>query len=397
MKIIYLDHNATTAVADEVLEAMTPYFKQIFGNASSLHRFGREASIVLEKSRETIAEALSARAEEIYFTSGGTEADNWAIKGIALANRKKGNHINTSKIEHHAVLHTCQYLEKNGVKVTYLPVDQYGVIELDALKNEITDQTILISVMPANNEVGTIEPIEKIGELAKEQGIYFHTDAVQSFTKLPIDVNKMNIDLLSLSRHKIYGPKGIGALYIRKGVKIEPFHHGGDHERRKRAGTENIPSVVGLAKATEIGLQNMAAEKERLTQLRNQLQAGILAKIKNVRINGHPEKRLAGTLSVCFEYIEGESVILGLDGKGVAVSSGSACTSDSLEPSYVLIAMGVVPATAQGSVRFSLGRENTEEDIGYVLEQLPAIVERLRAMSPFSEQAPFTTEAGPQH
>lgn len=392
MKRVYLDHNATTPVHPEVLEAMLPYLKDTFGNASSIHQFGQEARKAIDESREKVAGLIGANPEEVVFTSGGTEADNYAIKGIAYAIEEKGKHIITSSIEHHAVLESCKQLEKKGFKITYLSVDKYGLIDLDELKKAITDETILITIMHANNEVGTIEPIAEMGRIikginrerasSKQHLIYFHTDAVQAVGKIPIDINELNIDLLSLSGHKIYGPKGIGALYIRKGTKIQPLLHGGHHENNRRAGTENVPAIVGLGKACLVALNEMEKEKSHLTKLRDNLSNGVSEKLGNVYLNGHPDKRLPNTLNMSFEFVEGESIILNLDLKGIAVSSGSACTSGSLEPSYVLKAMGVEPAIAQGSIRFSLGRDNTEEDIEYVLDALPEIIEKLRKMSP---------------
>ncbi|MDD3906393.1 MAG: cysteine desulfurase NifS [Candidatus Omnitrophica bacterium] len=386
MKKVYMDNNATTRVRDEVIEAMLPYFGKVYGNASSIHQFGRGARTAVDAARQKVAALIGASSgEEIIFTSGGTEADNFAIKGVTSALRAKGNHIITSTIEHHAVLNACKFLEKEGCKVTYVGVDEYGVVKLDELKKAITDKTILISIMHANNEVGTIEPIEEIGKIAKERGIYFHTDAVQAVGKLPIDLTKLNVDLLSLSGHKLYGPKGVGALYIRKGTKITPQMHGGHHEMGKRAGTENVPGLVGLACACELAAGEIASEGKKLTELRDYFYKGIISRITDVRLNGHPEKRLANTLNVGFKYLEGESIILNLDMEGVGVSTGSACTSGSLEPSHVLTAMGIDPAETQGSVRFSLGRDNTKEDVDYVLEVLPPIIKRLRAMSPLYE------------
>jgi len=382
MKRVYLDHNATTPTHPEVVKAMLPYFEEVFGNASSIHQFGQQARKAIDEAREKVAEFIGAKPEEIVFTSGGTESNNLAIKGILYANESKGKHIITSSIEHHSVLNPCKYLEKKGFKVTYLPVDKYGVIEPEGVKEAISNETILISIMHANNEVGTIESITEIGTIAKEKGIHFHTDAVQSVGKIPVNVNELNVDLLSLSGHKIYGPKGIGALYIRKGTRIQPLIHGGHHEKNRRAGTENVPAIVGLGKAIEIVNETMETGLIHLTNLRNKLCSGIGEKIDHVQLNGHPGKRLPNTLNISFEFVEGESIILNLDMKGVAVSSGSACTSGSLEPSYVLKAMGVEPAIAQGSIRFSLGKDNTEEDIDYVLEILPEIISRLRAMSP---------------
>ncbi|MFN3966081.1 MAG: cysteine desulfurase NifS [Endomicrobiia bacterium] len=388
MKKVYLDYNATTPTHPEVVKAMLPYYEEIFGNPSSIHMFGQEAKKTIEEARQKIADFLFAKPEEIFFTSGGTESNNLAIKGVVYANQERGKHIITSLIEHHAVLNPCKYLEKKGFKVTYLPVDKYGLVDPDDVKKAITKETILVTIMHANNEVGTIEPISEIGKVIREisentnHKIYFHTDAVQSVGKIPVNVKELNVDLLSLSGHKIYGPKGIGAIYIRKGTKIEPLLHGGHHERNRRAGTENVAGIVGLGKAIEIAKENMQKEIEYLTKLRDKLYNGIIEKIENVYLNGHPTKRLPNTLNVCFEFVEGESIILNLDMKGIAVSSGSACTSGSLEPSHVLSAMGVPPAIAQGSIRFSLGKDNTEEDIDYVLEVLPEIVQRLRSMSP---------------
>jgi len=382
MRKVYLDHNATTPTHPEVVKAMLPYYEEVFGNASSIHQFGQQARKAIDKAREKVADFIGAKPEEIVFTSGGTEADNFAIKGVAYANEKKGNHIITSSIEHHAVLNPCKYLEKQGFQVTYIPVDRYGLFNPDEVKKAVTKETILITIMHANNEVGTIEPIAEIGKIAKEKGICLHTDAVQTVGKIPVDVNELNVDLLSLSGHKIYGPKGIGALYIRKGTRIQPLIQGGHHEKNRRAGTENVPAIVGLGKAIEIAKETMEGESIRLTNLRNKLCSGIGEKIDHVHLNGHPGKRLPNTLNMSFEFIEGESIILSLDMKGIAVSSGSACTSGSLEPSHVLKAMGVDPAIAQGSIRFSLGKDNTEEDINYVLEVLPEIIARLRAMSP---------------
>jgi len=382
MRKVYLDHNATTPTHPEVVKAMLPYYEEIYGNASSIHQFGQQARKAIDEAREKVADFIGAIQEEIIFTSGGTEADNFAIKGIAYANEKKGKHIITSSIEHHAVLNPCKYLEKQGFQVTYLPVDKYGLVDPDEVEKAIAKETILITIMHANNEIGTIEPIAEIGKIAKEKGICFHTDAVQTVGKIPVDVNELNIDLLSLSAHKIYGPKGIGALYIRKGTRIQPLIQGGHHEKNLRAGTENVPAIVGLGKAVEIAKATLDKESIYLTNLRDGLCSGIGEKIDSVYLNGHPGKRLPNTLNMSFEFVEGESIILNLDMKGIAVSSGSACTSGSLEPSHVLKAMGVEPAIVQGSIRFSLGKDNTEEDIDYVLEVLPEIIAHLRAMSP---------------
>jgi len=387
MRKVYLDHNATTPTHPEVVKAILPYFKEVFGNASSVHQFGQQARKAIDEAREKIANFIGASPKEIVFTSGGTEANNFALKGVVYANERKGKHIITSSMEHHAVLNPCKYLEKKGFKVTYLPVDKYGLVDPEEVRRAITKETILISIIHANNEVGTIEPVAEIGKIAKEIGIYFHTDAVQTVGKIPVNVNELNIDLLSLSGHKIYGPKGIGVLYIRKGTRIQPLIQGGHHELNRRAGTENVPAIVGLGKAIEIAKATMEKESMRLTNLRNKLCSGIGEKIDYVRLNGHPGKRLPNTLNMSFEFVEGESMILNLDLKGIAVSTGSACTSGSLEPSHVLKAMRVDPAVAQGSIRFSLGKDNTEEDIDYVLEVLPEIVSRLRAMSPLFKQA----------
>jgi cysteine desulfurase len=329
---------------------------------------------------------LGALPEEIYFTAGGSEADNWAVKGAAYANRAKGNHIITTQIEHHALLHTCEYLEKDGFEVTYLPVDEYGMISIEDLKKAITDKTILISIMYANNEIGTIQPIAEIGKIAKEKGIYFHTDAVQAVGSVKIDVKEQNIDMLSLSAHKFYGPKGIGALYVRKGVKLFNLVHGGGQERGRRAGTENVPGIIGLAKAIELATENLEEHSTKLIALREKLIKGVMEKIPYTRLNGHPEKRLPGNISFCFRYVEGEALLLNLDMKGIAGSSGSACTSGSLDPSHVLLAIGLPHEIAHGSLRLSLGAVNTEEDIDYVLEVLPEIIDRLRQMSPLYEK-----------
>lgn len=385
-KAIYLDHAATTYTKKEVLEEMLPYFTEHFGNPSSIHKFGRDVRNSVDNAREKIAKALGALPEEIYFTAGGSESDNWAVKGIAYANKNKGNHIITTQIEHHALLHSCEYLEKEGFEVTYLPVDQYGMVSLEAVRNAITDKTILISIMYANNEIGTIQPIAEIGRLAREKGIYFHTDAVQAVGSVKIDVKEQNIDLLSLSAHKFYGPKGIGVLYIRKGVKLFNLIHGGAQERGRRAGTENVPGIVGLAKAIELATDNLKEHSSRITALRNKLIKGVMDNIPYTRLNGHPEKRLPGNANFCFRYIEGEALLLNLDMKGIAGSSGSACTSGSLDPSHVLLSIGLPHEIAHGSLRLSIGDVNTEEDIDYVLEVLPEIVEKLRQMSPLYEK-----------
>ena len=396
MEPVYMDHNATTPLRAEVLEAMLPYLREEFGNASSIHAFGRRAATAINEARKKVAGALDCQPEEVVFTGCGTEADNLAIKGIAYTHREQGDHIITTQIEHHAVLYTCQYLEKQGFQVTYLPVNKHGLVDPDDVCEAITDRTVLVSIMHANNEVGTIEPLAEIGRIAQEKGVTFHTDAVQTFGKLPTKVDELGVDLLSLSAHKLYGPKGAGALYVRKGIRLDSLLHGGHHEHNRRAGTENVAGIVGLGRAVELAQAEMEEEAQHLTSLRERLWEGIVTNIEGVRRNGHPKQALPGTLNVCFEYIEGESIILSLDMKGTAVSSGSACTSDSLAPSHVLLAMGVPPAIAQGSVRFSLGRDNTVEQVDYVLAELAAIIERLRAMSPFSAQEPFTAETGPR-
>jgi len=384
MNRIYLDHNATTPVHPEVKKTMLAYYEDLFGNASSVHSYGREAREAIDVARENVAELIGASsATEIVFTSGGTESDNHAIKGTAYSQvDRKGNHIIISPIEHHAVENTCEYLEKKGFETTHLQVDQYGIIDLQHLEDSIKDTTILISIMHANNEVGTIQPLAEVGKIAKECGIILHTDAVQSVGKIPVNVDELGVDLLSLSAHKLYGPKGIGALYIRKGTRIDSLLHGGHHERNRRAGTENVPGIAGLGKAAEIAKKEMESEREHLLKLTEKLCSGIQEKIEFVRQNGHPEQRLPGTLNFSFQFIEGEGLILSLDMYGISVSTGSACTSGSLEPSHVLTAMGLSAEMAHGSVRFSLGRDNTEEEIDQVLEVLPNTVNRLRAMSP---------------
>jgi cysteine desulfurase len=379
---VYLDHNASTPVHPEVVAAMLPYFSESFGNPSSVHAFGREAREGVETARERLARFLGARPEEIIFTSGGTESDNLALKGLAGASGK--GHLITSSIEHHAVLRTAQALERLGVAVTYLPVDGYGMVDPDDVRRAIRPDTIAISVMHANSEVGTIQPVEAIGRLAREHDIPFHSDAVQTFGKVPIDVHAFGIDLLSFSSHKVYGPKGIAGLWIRKGTRMVSIQHGGEHERRRRAGTENVPGIVGFGKAVEVRARDMRSEAHRVTALRNRLWEGIETRIPEVRLNGDPTRRLPGTVNVCFRHVESESIVLGLDLKGVGVSAGSACTSGNVEPSHVLVAMGVPLDWAMGAVRMTLGRSNTAEDIDYVLEVLPPIVERLRSLSPAS-------------
>lgn len=396
MKRIYFDHNATTPMHPEVLDAMLPYLKENFGNPSSVHRFGQETRKAIEATREIVAKFLNAsKAEEIVFTSGGTESNNFAIKGVAYANREKGNHLITSSMEHHAVLNVCQYLEKQGFTVTYLPVDKYGQVNPLDVEKAIKPETILVTIIHANNEVGTIQPIAEIGALLEKinssrvprssQPIYFHTDAVQTIGKIKVDVQELKVDLLSLSGHKFYGPKGIGALYIRKGTRLHSLLQGGHHEKNRRAGTENVAGIVGLGKACELAGKEMDREKEKLLHLRAKLEEGINKTISYAHLNGHPQERLPNTVNFSFEALEGESLILSLDFEGIAASTGSACTSGSLEPSHVLLAMGIPGEIAQGSIRFSLGRDNIEEDIDYLLEILPKIVERLRSMSPLWE------------
>ena len=386
-RLIYLDHAATTPVKPEVLEAMLPYFSQKFGNASSIYTLGRESKKAIEEARDRTAAALGAQSKEIFFTGSGTEADNWAIKGVAYANRQKGNHIITTAIEHHAILHTCQYLESDGFEVTYLPVDENGLVTPDAVKAAIKPGTILITVMFANNEIGTIQPISEIGKVAREKGVYFHTDAVQAVGNVRINVEEMNIDLLSLSAHKFYGPKGIGALYIRKGTKITSFLHGGAQERGRRASTENVAAVVGLGKAIEMASKNVDEYNKKLLALRDHAIEEIQKNIPFVRLNGDRNSRLPGNVNFSFEFIEGESLLLMLDMKGIAASSGSACTSGSLDPSHVLLAIGLPHEIAHGSLRLTFGEENTREELDYVLETLPAIVQRLREMSPLYQGA----------
>ena len=378
MERIYLDHAATTAMDPEVVQAMMPYFTQAFGNASSLHSFGREAKHALDSARQTIADALNAQTDEIIFTSGGTESNNFALKGIG-----KG-HIITSSIEHPSILKTCRYLNDHGCDVTYLPVDADGMVDPGDVESAINSDTKLISVMHANNEIGTIQPVDEIGAIARDNGIPFHTDAVQSFGKTEIDLQKMNIDILSLSSHKIYGPKGIGALYIRRGVKIDPLMHGGEHEKGRRAGTENIPGIVGFAKAASLAIERFGSDREHLIKLRDMLIDGAMNAIDDVFLNGHPVKRLPNNANLRFKFVEGESLLLHLDMKGVAVSTGSACSSASLEPSHVLLALGLAPEDIHGSIRFTLGRENTEEEIRYVLDVLPEMIDKLRAISPLT-------------
>ena len=382
MRRIYLDHAATTPTRPEVVKAMLPYFTDAFGNPSSIYSYGQEARGAVEEARTKVAELIGARSEEIIFTSGGTEADNYALKGAAYANERKGNHIITTSIEHHAVLEVCKFLERRGLKITRLPVDKYGLVDPDDVKRAITDKTILISVMHANNQVGTIEPVEEIGKIAREAGVYFHTDAVQTLGHIPVNVDKLKVDLLAISAHKFYGPKGVGALYVRKGTRLVSLMHGGEQEKRRRAGTENVPAIVGLGKAVELAGQEMGKEAERLAYLRDKLIKGLGEKIDHIRLNGHPTRRLPNNVNVSVDFVEGESMLLNLDLEGICASTGSACSSASLEPSHVLLALGLSAEQAHGSLRFTLGRENTEADVEWVLEVLPGIVARLRAMSP---------------
>ncbi len=385
-KIIYMDHAATTYTRPDVVSVMLPYFTEHFGNPSSIYSIARETRDAVERSRAKVAKALGAGPDEIYFTAGGTESDNWAIKGIAFANRKRGNHIITSKIEHHAVLHTCQFLEKEGFEVTYLPVDRYGMVSPEDLEKAITDKTILVTIMYANNEIGTIEPIAELGAIARKHNVYFHTDAVQAIGSVPIDVKAQNIDLLSLSAHKFYGPKGIGALYIKKGVRIENLLHGGGQEKRRRAGTENIPGIVGLGKAIELATADIPGHSARISAMRDRLVKEILEDIPNARLNGHPEKRLPGNINISFEFIEGESMLLWLDDEGICASTGSACTSGSLEPSHVLLATGLPVEISHGSLRLTLGDANKPGDVDVIRDVLPKVVSRLREMSPLYQK-----------
>ncbi|MBC8262533.1 MAG: cysteine desulfurase NifS [Anaerolineales bacterium] len=388
-KAIYLDHAATTAVDPRVVEAMLPYFNPKYGNASSIYRIGQEAGKALDEARRTVADVLGCQPKEVIFTSCGTESDNLALRGVGWARRNlgKGNHIITSSIEHHAVSHTCEQLEKHfGFEITYLPVDKHGLVDPDDVGRAIKDDTALISIMYANNEVGAIEPIAEIGKIAREKGVPFHTDAVQAGGSLSLDVSELNVDLLSLSAHKFYGPKGVGVLYVRNGVSLLPTQTGGSHERNRRAGTENVPYIVGLAAALKIAYEELEANNQHITALRDRLIKGVLESIDEVRLTGHPTNRLPTSASFVFKYIEGEAILLNLDLAGIYASSGSACSTASLEASHVLLALGIPPEVAHGSLRLTLGRENTEEDVDYVLEILPGIVQKLRAMSPLYKE-----------
>ena len=384
-KIIYLDNAATTQVYPEVLEAMTPFFTEYYGNPSSIYTFAGKASEAVNKARGILAQGINARADEIYFTGGGSESDNWALKATAEAYQDKGKHIITTKIEHHAILHTCEYLEKKGFEVTYLDVDEYGMVKLDELKKAIRPDTILISVMMANNEIGTIQPIAEIGAIAKEHGILFHTDAVQAFGHIPIDVEAMHIDMLSASGHKLNGPKGVGLMYIRKGVKIRSFIHGGAQERQRRAGTHNVPGIVGFGKAAELAFADMDKRIAYETKLRDHLIERVLNEIPYARLNGEREKRLPNNANFCFRFIEGESMLILLDQQKICASSGSACTSGSLDPSHVLLAIGLPHEIAHGSLRITLSEKTTKEEIDFTVDRLKEIIERLRGMSPLYE------------
>ncbi len=382
MKQIYLDYAATTPIHPAVVQVMMPFFNQAFGNPSAIYSYGQEAKNFIELARSKVAGLIGARDEEIVFTGSGTEADNFALKGVAFANQNKGNHIITTTIEHHAVLESCKFLEKMGCSVTYIPVDKYGLVDPDNVKRAITDKTILISVMHANNEVGTIQPIAEISKIAREAGVYLHTDAVQSAGHIPADVNLLGVDLLSMSAHKLYGLKGVGALYVRTGTKLVSFMHGGGQENGRRAGTENVPGIVGFGKAAELAGQEINEETVRLTNLRDKLISGIRTNINHTHLNGHPVNRLPNNVNISVEFVEGESMCLNLDATGICASTGSACSSERLEPSHVLLAMGVDPVKAHGSLRFTLGKWTTDEEIDKVLEVLPRIISKLRAMSP---------------
>jgi len=379
---IYLDHAATTPTHPDVVKAMLPFFTDAFGNPSSIYSYGQEAKAAVEKARTKTAELIGARSEEIVFTSGGTEADNFALKGVAYANGHKGNHIITTSIEHHAVMEVCKFLGRRGFTITYLPVDEYGLVDPDDVRKAITTKTMLISIIHANNEVGTIEPVSEIGKIAREAEVFFHTDAVQTVGHIPVNVDELKVDLLSISAHKFYGPKGVGALYVRKGTKLVPLMQGGEQEKMRRAGTENVPAIAGLGKAVELAGQEMDKEAERLVGLRDKVIKGLMDKVDHIRLNGHPTTRLPNNINVSVDFVEGESMLLNLDLEGICASTGSACSSASLEPSHVLLALGLSPEQAHGSLRFTLGRENSEEGMERVLDVLPGIVGKLRAMSP---------------
>ncbi|MBE6064163.1 cysteine desulfurase NifS [Clostridium cochlearium] len=386
-KVVYMDYSATTYTKPEVLEEMIPYFTGKFGNPSSkFYSISQDPIEAIDTARQRVAKAINAEKDEIYFTSGGSEADNWAIKGVAFANKNKGNHIITTAIEHHAVIHSCEFLEKNGFEITYLPVNEEGLISLEDLKNAIKDNTILVTIMFANNEIGAIQPIKEIGEICRERKVLFHTDAVQAMGHIPVDVKDMNIDMLSMAGHKFYGPKGIGALYIKKGVRIENLIHGGGQEKGKRGSTENVPGIVGLGKAIELATEHLLEEKQRLTKMRDRLIKGLMDKIPHTKLNGPiGDKRLPNNVNLSFIGIEGETLLLDLDFEGVCASTGSACASGSLDPSHVLLSIGLSHGIAHGSLRLTLGEGSTEEDVDYVLNTLPAIVKRRREMSPYWE------------
>jgi len=381
-KRIYLDHAATTPAHPEVTEAMSPYYSEVFGNPSSIHSFGQEARTAVEEAREKVAALINAKKDEIVFTSGGTESDNFAIKGACLANKAKRNRILTTPIEHHAVLGPCEFMKTLGFEISYLPVDGYGMVDPADVKKDLNDKTALVSIMHSNNEIGTIQPIEEIGKITREAGVYLHTDAVQSAGAVPLDVDKMNVDLLSVSAHKLYGPKGAGCLYIRKGTKMVPFMHGGGQEKNRRGSTENVPGIVGFGKAAELAVKELDQRRAHLIPLRDRLIKGLSEKIGNALLNGHPSKRLPNNVSMCFEFVEGESMLLNLDMEGIAASTGSACSSATLEPSHVLLAIGRPHAIAHGSIRFTLGRMTTDGDIDKILDVFPKIVSKLRKMSP---------------
>ncbi|PKL63035.1 MAG: cysteine desulfurase NifS [Methanomicrobiales archaeon HGW-Methanomicrobiales-2] len=391
---VYMDHAATTFMKPEVLAAMAPYFSRYFGNPSSLYQFAGESRQGVEEARGQVGAALGAEPNEIFFTAGGSEADNWAIKGAAFANRKRGDHIVTSAIEHHAVLHTCAWLEKQGFSVTYLPVDEFGRVDPGDVEDAITDKTTLVSVMMANNEIGTIQPVAQIGRIAHDHGVLFHTDAVQAVGAVPIDVDAMGIDLLSLSAHKFYGPKGTGALYIRRGTRVENLIHGGAQEQRRRAGTENVPGIVGLGRAIELATADIEGHNRRIAAMRDRLVRGVLGSIPDARLNGHPTGRLANNANFSFRYVEGESILLLLDARGICASTGSACSSASLEPSHVLLAIGLPHEEAHGSLRLTLGDANTEEDVDCVLDVLPEVIGRLRQISPLTPASGRAPENG---
>ena len=386
MRKIYLDYAATTPCSEEVLRAMRPYFHNKFGNPSSFYSFGQEAKAAIDEAREKVANLINAEPDEIIFTSSGTESDNFALKGVVYANKARGNHIIISSIEHHAISEPCKFLESQGFKVTNLPVNKYGLVNPKTLEESITNKTILISIMHANNEIGTIQPIKSLAKIAKEHNIYFHTDAIQTTGHIPIDVDDLGVDLLSISAHKFYGPKGVGALYVKKGTRVTSFIQGGDQERKRRASTENVPGIVGFGKAAELAKEKMDEEARIQTKLRDKLIKGIFDNIDDILLNGHPKKRLPNNIDVSIRYIEGESLILSLDFLGIAASTGSACTSSSLEPSHVLLAIGRSPEVAHGSLRLTLGRYTKEEDIDYLLKKLPAVVKKLRSISPLYKQ-----------